>query len=157
MIERFERRRIESWLRERELKFLINQDGDFVVDFFSEQGHDYRVHLCAEGANTDVLCIHIRPDIIYSETKRDRVEGFVAGWNRKMRWPKAFITDDWRGRGIQVLAENSFPLDAGIHQELLSSFIMVTIDSGRRLIAELAATVDTCGEAELETWLHSTE
>src|SRR5262249_43270319 len=120
-------------------------------------GLDYRVQLCAEGPNADVLCIRLRPDVIYSETMRDRVEGFVAGWNRKTRWPKAFVADDRRGRGIQVLAENSFPLSAGIHQALLRSFIMVTIESGSQLIGELVEAVTTSGDTELETWLHSPE
>jgi putative sensory transduction regulator len=153
----FERQRVESWLRDHQLRFLVDQEGSFFVDFCSEEGPDYRVQLSAEGADADVLCIRIRPDVIYSEAMRDRIEGFVAGWNRKTFWPKAFMADDWRGRGIRVVGENSFPLGPGIHHALLHNFIMVTLESGRGLIAELTATVNAADSTEFEAWLRSTE
>jgi Putative bacterial sensory transduction regulator len=157
MIERFERQLLESWLRQSELRFLMDPEGDFVLDFYSDHGPDYRVQLSAEGPEADVLCIRVHPDAIYPEALRDRIDAFVAGWNRKTRWPKAFVVNDSRGRGIRVVGENSFPLGPGIHQELLDTFIVITIDSGQQLIAELDATANAVVSAQLETWLRSTE
>jgi Putative bacterial sensory transduction regulator len=157
MIQRFERQLLENWLRASELRFLIDRDGDFVLDFYSEHGPDYRVQLSAEGPEADVLSIRIHPDVVYSEALRDRIDAFVAGWNRKTRWPKAFVVNDSRGRGIRVIGENSFPLGPGIHQALLDTFIVTTIDSGQQLIAELDATASAAVSPELEAWLHSTE
>lgn len=157
MIQRFERQLLESWLRDSELRFLINQDGDFVLDFYSEHGPDYRVQLSAEGPEANVLCIRIHPDVVYSEAMRDRIDAFVAGWNRKTRWPKAFVINDSRGRGIRVIGENSFPLGPGIHRALLDTFIVTTIDTGQQLIDELDVTANAAVSTQLETWLHSTE
>jgi hypothetical protein len=153
VIERFEPRLIELFLRDSDLRFLVDQDGDFIVDFYGDDVPDYRVRLSAEGVDAEVLCIRIGPDICYPETVRDRIEGFVAGWNRRMRWPKAFVTEDARGRGIRVTGENSFPLGPGIHQALLDNFIAVAIGAGRQLITELTLAVDTLSSTELETWL----
>ncbi|OBI84438.1 YbjN domain-containing protein [Mycobacterium sp. 1245805.9] len=157
MIQSFERQLIENWLRASELRFLMDRDGDFVLGFYSDHGPDYRVQLSAEGPEADVLCIRIHPDVVYPEASRERIDAFVAGWNRKTRWPKAFVVNDSRGRGIRVVGENSFPLGPGIHQALLDTFIITTIDSGQQMVAELDATANAVVSAHLETWLHSTE
>jgi len=153
MIEQFQRCQIERYLRERDLRYLVDQEGDFIVDFYGDEIPDYRVQLSAEGANGEVLGVRLGLETPHPETMRDRIEGFVAGWNRQMRWPKAYVIEDRRGRGIRVIGENSFPLAAGIHQELLDEFIEVSIRAGRQMLGDLVAAAQTPTGDELETWL----
>jgi hypothetical protein len=103
-----------------------------------------------------VLCIRVGTDVNYPEAMRDRIEGFIAGWNRRMRWPKAYVYDDRRGRGIRVIGENSFPLAPGIHQALLDNFIAVSIAAGRQMLAELAPALSTPVATQFENWLRET-
>lgn len=157
MIERFQRHLIERFLRANDLRYLIDRDGDFVVDFYGDGIADYRVQLSAEGADADILCITIASDTAYPEALRERIEAFVASWNRARRWPKASIVDDFRGRkAIRVVGDTSFPLNAGIHQALLDDFISVAISAGRHMLTDLASAANTPSSDELETWLDQT-
>ncbi len=79
----------------------------------------------------------------------------MAGWNRRTRWAKAYIAEDARGRGIEVIGENSFPLGPGIHQELLEYFIGATMVAGCEMLAELTCAVDTPG-TDPENWVRET-
>ena len=157
MIERFDRSMIERFLRSNDLRFLVDQDGDFVVNFYGAEGvPDHRVQLSAEGEDRDVLCIRVVAEPIVAESMRDRIEGLVAGWNRRARWPKAFIADDVRGRGILVVGETSFPVGPGVHQALVDNFIAVSTAGGWHLLAELARAVEAPGVAEIEQWMRRT-
>jgi hypothetical protein len=156
VIEEFGPVMIERFLREYELKFLVDQDGDFWVSLHGEGAPDYRVMLNVEGPDRDILCIRVSTELPYPEIFRDRVEGLIAGWHRRKRWPKAFIHDDARHGGFRVIGENQFPLNTGIHQELLNDFILTTINSGRSLLADLAAAVGLRTADQLETWLRET-
>ena len=156
MIERFGSDRIERFLKDNALRYLVDQDGDFWVSFSGNDFPDYRVILSVEGVDRDILCIRVNTDDIYSDTVRERIEGFVAGWNQRMRWPKTYLAEDGRGRGFRVVGENSFPLGAGIHQELVSDFIGSSIVAGRQMLKELSAATGIAGGDELETWLRET-
>ena len=153
MIEPFGPQLLERYLRDNELRFLVDQDGDFLVDFYGEEVNDYRVQLSAEGVDREVLCVRIGTDVTYTEALRDRIEGFVAGWNRRTRWPKVYVADDRRGRGMRVVGENSFLLTAGIHQKLLDDFITMSIMSGRQMLVELGSAVTTVSDGEFDNFL----
>ncbi|WP_165759323.1 YbjN domain-containing protein [Mycobacterium decipiens] len=152
MIERFDRRMIEQFLREKDIRYLTDEEGDFIVDFYGDDMPDYRLELSALGG-AEVLSIRIFPVPTYPEEMRDRIEGFVAGWNRRTRWPKAYITDDPRGRGIDVYGESAFPLGPGVHQALLEHFIGTTWSAGYDMLTELARAVDAPGGGTPETWV----
>jgi Putative bacterial sensory transduction regulator len=156
VIEKFGPQMIERFLREHELKFLVDQDGDFWVALHGEGVPDYRVILSVEGHDADILCIRTSAELPYPDIFRDRVESFIAGWNRRMRWPKAYIHDDARRGGFRVIGENQFPLATGIHPELLDDFIVITINASRNLLAELAPAVHLPTADQLESWLRET-
>jgi hypothetical protein len=157
MIERFQRHLIERYLRANSLRYLVDCDGDFVVDFYGDDVPDYRVLLSVEGVDADILFIAISTDTAYPEAIRDRVEAFVADWNRDRRWPKASIVDGFRGRKtIRVIGDMSYPLGAGIHQALLDEFINVTMRAGSQMLRNLTSAISTPSSAELETWLGQT-
>jgi hypothetical protein len=157
VIEKFGPLMIERFLRENELKFLVDQDGDFWVSLHGEGVPAYRVLLSAEGHDSDILCIRASAELPYPDAFRDPAEGFIAGWNRRTRWPKAYIREEVRHGGFRVIAENQFPLATGIHPELLNDFITTTIAASHNLLAELAPALDLPTTAELESWLRETE
>ena len=153
MIERFDRAQIARFLRNNNLRFLVDQQGEFTIDFYGDDVPDYRVQIGAEGAHADILYVRIAGDVTYQESARDRIEGFVAGWNRRTFWPKAFLAEDSRGRGIRVIGETAFPLTSGVHQELLDTFIEISMVAGRHLLGELTVAASAASGTELETWL----
>ena len=156
MIEQFGPTLIERFMKDNELRYLVDQDGDFWVSFYGNDAPDYRVLLSVEGADRDILCIRVSTDVIYPDTVREPVEGFVAGWNRRMRWPKTYLADDTRGRGFRVIGENAFPLAPGVHRELFDELIATMVVSGRRMLIDLAAVTKIAAGDELETWLRET-
>jgi hypothetical protein len=156
MIEEFGSKRVERFLKDNELRYLVDQDGDFWVSFYGPEVPDYRALISLEGPERDILCVRMSTDVVYTDTVRERIEGFVAGWNRRIRWPKTYLADDRRGHGFRVIGENSYPLAAGIHQELLSDLIASTILAGREMLKGLAAAASVAGGEELETWLRET-
>jgi hypothetical protein len=156
MIEEFGSNRIERFLKDNEFRYLVDQDGDFWVSFYGREMPDYRVVISVEGRDRDILSVRMSTDVTYTDTLRERIEGFVAGWNRRTRWPKTYLADDRRGNGFRVIGENSYPLGAGIHQELLGDLIGSTIVAGREMLKQLAAAANIAGGDELETWLRET-
>jgi hypothetical protein len=99
-----------------------------------------------------VLCVRGRADVPLPNTIRAQAEAFIAGWNRRMRWPKAYLVDDdKRGRGFWIMGENCFSLEPGIHQALLEHLIDVSMAAGRQLLRQYTAAL--AGVDELDTWL----
>lgn len=156
MIEQFDRCMLERFLRDQGLRFLTDQDGDFFLDFYGEEdAPDYEVTLCVQGDSANVLVIRISPRVVYPEPLRDRIEGFVAGWNRRTFWPKAYLAEHERGRGIKVIGESAFPLGPGIHQDLLECFLGSTMAAGYDMLIELAQVVAGSSD-QPESWVSET-
>jgi Putative bacterial sensory transduction regulator len=156
MIEQFGPELIERFLKDNGLRYLVDQDGDYWISFYDSDVPDYRATLAVEGADRGILCIRMSTDVVYSDKMREPVEGFVAGWNRRMRWPKTYLADDPCGRGFRVIGANAFPLAAGVHQGLLNELIASTLIAGRGMLIELAAATSVAAEDELETWVRET-
>ncbi len=155
MVEKFERAMIERFLRDNDLRFLVDQDGDFVLDFDGDDVPDYRILLVVEGADEDILAVRIITGKPLPESARGRLERFVAEWNRSTRWPKAYLVDDSRGRGVNVVGGSDYPLGAGVHPELLSDLIVVNLSAASQFMRDLRDALGTPTSGELETWLGS--
>ena len=145
---------IERYLRAQEWKFLVNQDGHFLVNFYGEDVPDYRFGISLEGADGEILAVRVSSETPFAENIRDQAEAFVAGWNRMKRWPKAYLEDDRRARGFWLGGEFCIPLKAGIHQELCEELLDMCLATGRQLIRESTTALD--GVEELQTWLRHT-
>jgi hypothetical protein len=92
--EKFGPQMIERFLREHRLKFLIDQKGDFLVDFDNDNMRDYLVQPSVEGPGGHILCVRIETSRGSPQSANTTIEGFVPGRNRRRRRPKAYITDD---------------------------------------------------------------
>ena len=156
MIEQFGPELIERFLKDNGLRYLVDQDGEYWVSFYGSDVPDYRATLGLVGANRGILCVRMSTDIVYTDKVREPVEGFVAGWNRRMRWPKTYLADDPRGRGFRVIGENAFPLAAGVHQGLFNELIASTLIAGRGMLTELAAATSIAAGDELDSWARET-
>jgi hypothetical protein len=142
---------IERYLRERELRFMNDQNGHFIVNFYGDDVPDYRFGISIEGARNEVLAIRLLTDAPYPETLRPQAEAFVSGWNRSKRWPKAYIDDDKRGRGFWIVGENCFALDAGVHWELFTEMLDLSIATASQMVHEASSAFNDI--VELENWL----
>jgi Putative bacterial sensory transduction regulator len=142
---------IERYLRERELRFMQDQGGHFIVNFYGDDVPDYRYGISIEGARDEVLSVRLLTDAPFPETLQSQAEAFVSGWNRSKRWPKAYIDDDQRGRGFWIIGENCFALDAGVHWELFTEMLDLSIATASQMLHEASAALT--GVVELENWL----
>ena len=142
---------IERYLREHELKFLINQDGQFLVHFCGDDVPDYRVGIGIEGSDAQILTVLVSTETPFSETMRAPAEAFAAGWNRTKRWPKAYLDDDPHGRGLWIVGENCFTLGSGVHRALLDELLDTSMLTGRQLVSDSAQALD--GVEDFDTWL----
>jgi hypothetical protein len=156
MIEKFGPDMIEKFVRDGGYKFMTDQSGNYVLDFYGDDIPDYRVHLCADGTDGSVLFVQISPRITYPERERERLEALMSGWNRRTRWPKAYLLDDSRGRGFRVIAENAYPLITGTDQQLVAALILANMHGASNLIREVTTAVGTATADELEAWLRRT-
>jgi hypothetical protein len=156
MIEEFGPKMIERFVRDAGYKFMTDQSGNYVLDFYGDNVPDYRVHLSVDGQDRSILFIQISPRITYPEGERDRLEALMSGWNRRTRWPKAYLLDDSRGRGIRVIAENAYPLVTGVQQQLVDALILANVHGASNLLREVSAGMGTSTVDELEAWLRRT-
>jgi hypothetical protein len=142
---------IERYLRERELRFMNDQDGHFIVNFYGEDVPDYRFGIGIEGIRNEVLSVRLVTDTPFPDTLRPQAEAFVSGWNRSKRWPKAYIDDDTRGRGFWIVGENNFDLEAGVHWELFTEMLDLSIATASQMLHDASAAFN--GIADLQDWL----
>jgi hypothetical protein len=152
MIQQFGPDMIERCLRDAELRFMIDQSGNYVLDFAGDDAPpDFRVFVCAEGSSRDVLFIQGSPRDPYPSHARARLEAAAQGWNSSSRWPKAFVTES--PRGIRIFAENSYPLGAGVHQQLVNELIMSNLHAADKLFSTSHEAVVSESADGVEHWL----
>jgi hypothetical protein len=142
---------IQRYLRGHDLKFAINQNGRFIVQFYGEDMSDYRVVISVDDTDARILTVVVVSETPYPRTLRAQAEAFVSHWNRLRRWPKAYLEDDQHARGFWIVGENYFPLRAGVHQALLTDLLDISISAGRQLLHASASALD--GPEGLHTWL----
>jgi hypothetical protein len=130
-VQPFDRSMIRNHLEQQELKFLVDQDGDFRVDFaaFSDQGYELTVWLTAEGTNEDIFVVRTISNAQIPKTLWLDVMQACNKWNMEKRYPKAFLfvpnsPDELFGA---IHLEGQFPLAAGVTQPILDEFINTVI------------------------------
>jgi hypothetical protein len=124
-VQKFDHSMIEAYLRGRELKFLRDSDGDFVLEWERDEtiGCELRMLLAAAGKNKDIYSILVRSNRRIPRQDWERCVSLCNTWNREKRWPKAYVFwlegDDASG---QILLEGQIDLAKGIHSELFADF-----------------------------------
>ncbi len=124
VVRAFDRSMIEKALRSFDLKFLRDEDNDFVVRF--GRGKNLSCDLVflfsLGGKNSEIFEIQVIAD--YAIPRRNWGQTLLScnKWNREKRWPKAYLSmKDAEGEGNIVL-EAQIDMEKGIHQEFVDQF-----------------------------------
>ena len=130
----FNRSMIENYLRDKNLKFLIDRDGDFRVEFGydNDLGCDITVYFTAEGRSENVYTIRIFSDKRISKSDWGRAIMLCNTWNKDKRWPTAYlqVSNPDTDRTGKINLEYHLDLSQGIHQELLDDWTNTIISCG---------------------------
>lgn len=156
MIEMFGRPMIERFLRERQLTFLIDQDGDYHVRFAAnDELPELTAQLSAQGPDAQVYAVHLTTASVFTSSTRPRLDQFANDWNRTMRWPRAYTAIDMHS-GVRLVGDASWILADGIHWQLFETLTCNTLSAAFDMFAKLGAASLTPTAEELETWLNRT-
>ncbi|MDE2507704.1 MAG: YbjN domain-containing protein [Planctomycetota bacterium] len=124
IVEPFGRPMIETFLDERELHFLRDRDGDFIVEFgYDDELHGHpRFLLAAAGDDEDQYCLRGDTMRRYPRSDWDRMIRLCNEWNCLYKMPKVYfeVDDPNNSTTGRVACEQWFNLEAGVHQELVS-------------------------------------
>ena len=130
-VQTFDRSMIESSLRSASLRFLRDDDGDFIVQFGYDSATDCEINIGFDvsGNTHSVYSIHGTSDKRIPRNDWGRVVMMCNTWNKERRWPKAFLYTRNPGSDATatIVLEENLDLDTGIHQELLDDFTLTTI------------------------------
>lgn len=125
---------IREHLTRNELKFFVDQDGDFRVDFaaFAEGAPSITIWLTIEGEHGDIFVVRVIGQQAIPKTLWPQAINACNQWNMEKRYPKAFlfIPSDTAELFGQVHLEGQFPLAAGIAQPQLDEIISTLIATG---------------------------
>jgi hypothetical protein len=136
VVEQFSRAMIEKYLRAVGMRFLRDEDGDFLVQFgYSEpQGCELSLYFIAGGQKNEIYTLRAFSDRRFTRDQWSKVVTLCNTWNSERRWPKAYMdvkNSDADAFGV-ILLEEQIDLEKGIHQELLDDFsntFVVTVGS----------------------------
>jgi hypothetical protein len=131
-VQPFARHMIKDHLDRNNLKYLVDQDGDFRVDFSTEHGFTITAILLADGTNHDVFVTNMVSNIGVPKTLWPKVIFFCNRWNAETRYPKAYLAvpADVEELFAAVHLEGQFPLTAGLSQGLMDEFINTMLATG---------------------------
>ncbi len=123
VIEPFGHPMIKAYLKARDVRYLTDQDGDFLVQFAAEDAIDVgiQIRLMVTGEEQDIYSLAAIGDRQFRQPEwRDCILS-CNEWNRDRRWPKAYFQERDDDRGLIVL-DAHFLLGPGLHQELFNTF-----------------------------------
>ena len=141
-VQPFDREMIKDHLERHELKYLIDSDGDFRVDFSTDHGFSISALLLADGTNEDVFVMNVVSSVAVPKTIWSKLIFFCNRWNAETRYPKAYVAipQDLEALFAAVHLEAQFPLSAGVTQPLMDEFINTIMATGiqfwERVMAE---------------------
>lgn len=127
----FSRDMIKDYLARRELKYTIDEDGDFRLDFVTESTQTLSVLLMADGAESNIFVINVIGTTMVPKTLWPKFIDFCNRWNTETRYPKSYlqIPSDTDALFAAVHLEGQYPLGSGISQALLDEFITTILST----------------------------
>lgn len=133
-VQKLNKGMIESYLKAHNHKYLIDSDGDYLVEFAydDEAGCSISVWLCIEGSRDDIYSVLMTSDRRIPKQQWEHAIMVCNTWNKEKLWPKAYLyvrdpASDTYGR---IRLEHQIDVEKGIHQELLDDFTRMTIVFG---------------------------
>ncbi len=126
IVKQFDRSMIEQFLKSTGLRYLRDNDGDFIVQFGydTDRGNEITVMLLASGTKSNIFAIYAESSTIIQPQDVDRAIRMCNTWNADKRWPKAYLRmrqDAGRSYG-RIVLEGQLDLEKGVHQELFDDF-----------------------------------
>jgi putative sensory transduction regulator len=125
-VETFNRGMIEKYLKANDLRFLKDEDGDFVVDFAYDEdcGCELSFRLLAEGQQSEIYVIRAMADKRIQKADWGRAIMLCNTWNMERRWPRSYlyVRDQSKDTTGGIVLEEQIDLEKGIHQELLDHY-----------------------------------
>lgn len=132
-VQKFDRNMIERSLQSVSLKFLKDNDGDYLVQlgYSDEMGCELDIMLMASGQQDDVYYMRGQSNKRIPRNDWGRAVMLCNTWNKERRWPKAYlyVKDPNTDATGLIILEQQFDLEQGIHQELFNDFTRVAIAS----------------------------
>jgi len=121
---------IERYLQGKSLRFMVDADGDFRVEFAHDRECDCEltVWFIAGGPKKDVYCVRVNSNKHIPQRDWGKAVLICNQWNKERRWPKAFLYyRDSEAEHGDILLEGQIDLEQGIHQELFDDFTNTVI------------------------------
>jgi len=125
-VQQFNHSMIEKFLRSQNYRFLTDSDGDFVLQFVYSKNADCKLtfNLMVAGKAKDIYSMRATSDKNIPKQEWGRVIMLCNTWNKEKRWPKAYLNvrDADSSPYGEIILEQNFDLEQGIHQELFDDF-----------------------------------
>jgi len=123
---------VERFLKGKDVKYLVDSDGDFQVRFGYDDdwGCGLDIWLTIQGQDADVYTIRAHADRRVPRDQWGQAIMMCNTWNCEKRWPKAYLhvgDAESDSTGEIILEEQLDTGDAGIHQELLDHLTLTII------------------------------
>jgi Putative bacterial sensory transduction regulator len=116
----FTRDMIEAQLRDHEVKFLRDQDGDFRAEFICEGSPELvTMWFVAEGDDEAIYRIFATASHRPVPATREEAVERCNRWNNEFRWPNALVMDRPDG-GWHILVGSHLDLEPGVTKELFA-------------------------------------
>src|SRR5579883_3502039 len=135
-VQSFSRKMIQNYLDSTDLRYLINREGDFIIEFAYDAEIDAELtfSLLAGGTNNQIYVITCHSNKRYGREEWPRIVYLCNRWNAERRWPKAYlyVKDPKVDQEGVILLEEQLDLEKGVHQELLSDFTETVISAGSK-------------------------
>lgn len=135
-VQPFSRSLIQRYLDGAELTYLVDMQGDFRVDFAYDDEIAAAVSfwLMASGREGEIYGIEARSTRRFSRDSWEWCLYVVNEWNKRMRYPKAYlyVPDEEQGKTGEIRLEQYTDLEHGAHQELVDSLTATVMGGAMR-------------------------
>lgn len=125
-VKQFDRSMIENYLKKKDLNFLRDRDGDFIVNFSYDEdiGCETSVFFMVAGDKNNIYTVQVLPDKVIPKSQWGNALMLCNTWNKERRWPKVFLNIEnlENDTTAKIFLQENIDLGEGIHQELLDDY-----------------------------------
>nr|BBH93848.1 hypothetical protein KTA_20470 [Thermogemmatispora argillosa] len=130
-VEPFSHTMIETFLRSQNLRFLRDEDNDFLVQFSYDPdcACELNFYLTAQGEQREIYGLLCSSDQRFGRDRWEQALALCNDWNRERRWPKSFVRSRERNgvEQLEICLDMYIDLEPGIHPELFRQLTMTFI------------------------------
>src|SRR5579875_2761784 len=131
MVRTFDKSMIQAFLNSVGLRYLVDNDGDYMVQFSYDSQVDCELAFwfLIGGSKRDIYTVMAASSKRIPRSEWGRALQLCNDWNRERRWPKSYLVvkDPRSDLSGEIRLEEQIDLGKGIHQELFDDFSMTVI------------------------------